>query len=386
MARLDWKAFETSIFSEISQLAQKHNAVNLAQGFPDFDGPKEVKDAAIAAIQDGFSQYAPSYGILELRRSLAQRQKKLYGVNYVPEDEITVFSGATEALFCSIVGLCSPGDEIICFEPFYDSYPAAAMLAGATLKTVPLKAPDWTFEPKDLADAISSRTKLLILNTPHNPTGKVFNRDELKIIAELVIRHNITVITDEVYEELVFSPARHFPLITLPGMRDRTVCISSFSKTFSLTGWKVGYAFAPKHLSKFIRIPHQYTVFCSATPLQWGMVAALELGDDYFHLFREEYAKRRVALYEMLRKHGFECRLPAGSYFIMADYSALSDEEDYEFAVRLIQEAGVAAIPVSSFYNDKIKAKRELRYLRFGFCKDLKTIINADKKLASYFG
>jgi len=386
MARLDWKPFESSIFSEVSQLAQKHNAVNLAQGFPDFDGPKEVKDAAVAAIQDGFNQYAPSAGILELRRSLAKRQKKQYSVSYEPEDEVTIFSGATEALFCSIIGLCSPGDEIVCFEPYYESYPAAAMMAGATIKTVQLKAPDWSFEPNDLAAAISDRTKMLILNTPHNPTGKVFSRDELKVIAELVIRHNLIVITDEVYEELVFSPARHFPLITIPGMRDRTVCISSFSKTFSLTGWKVGYAFAPKHLTKFIRIPHQYTVFCTTTPLQWGMLAALELGDDYFHLFREEYAKRRVCLYDMLRKHGFDCRLPAGSYFIMADYSALSDEEDYEFAKRLIIEAGVAAIPVSGFYLDSAKAKRELRYVRFGFCKDLKTIMNADKRLSSYLG
>ncbi|MFW7377732.1 MAG: pyridoxal phosphate-dependent aminotransferase [Oligoflexus sp.] len=386
MARLDWKAFESSIFSEISQLSQKHNAVNLAQGFPDFDGPKEVKEAAITAIQDGFNQYAPSNGILELRRSLAARQKKLYSVNYQPEDEITIFSGATEALFCSIVGLCSPGDEIICFEPFYESYPAAAMLAGASLKTVPLQAPDWQFDAKSLADAITSRTKMLILNTPHNPTGKVFNRDELKSIAELVIRHNLIVVTDEVYEELVFSPARHFPLITIPGMRDRTVCVSSFSKTFSLTGWKVGYAFAPKHLTKFIRIPHQYTVFCSTTPLQWGMLAALELGDDYFHLFREEYAKRRMALYEVLRKHGFECRLPAGTYFIMADYSALSDEDDYEFVQRLVTEAGVAAIPTSGFYLDAAKAKREMRYVRFGFCKDLKTIATADRCLGSYFG
>jgi N-succinyldiaminopimelate aminotransferase len=385
MSRRDWKSFESSIFSEISQLADQYQAVNLAQGFPDFDGPEEIKEAAIQAIRNGHNQYAPSYGLMELRRRLCDRQSKIYGVTYKPDTECTIFSGATEAIYCTLRAMCSPGDEVLTFEPFYESYHAVATMVGATLKTLPLKPPQWDFDPAQLAEAITDKTKVLILNTPHNPTGKVFSRDELKAIAELVVKHNLVVMTDEVYEELVFSPARHFPLIALPGMRDRTVCISSFSKTFSMTGWKVGYAFAPRHLTKFIRIPHQYTVFCSATPLQWGMLAALDLGDDYFHVYREEYAKRRVALYEMLTKHGFECRLPEGSYFIVADYRGLSEDHDREFVEKLIREAGVAAIPLSGFYLDPQRAQNKYRLVRFGFCKNLKTIHTADKRLANYF-
>ncbi|MBC7661639.1 MAG: aminotransferase class I/II-fold pyridoxal phosphate-dependent enzyme [Chitinophagaceae bacterium] len=375
-----WQKFETSIFSKMSQLAQTHQAVNLAQGFPDFDGPQAIKDAAIQAIRGDKNQYAPAYGVLELRKALAERQKDSYSLDYNPQDEVTVFSGATEAIFCTIVGLCQAGDEIISFEPFYDSYPAAAMLSGAVMKTVALKAPNWTFDIEDLKAQITPKTKLLLLNTPNNPTGKVFSRKELLAIAQLAKDHNFFVMTDEVYEELIYSPARHMPIATVPGMKDRTILVSSTSKTFSMTGWKIGYAFAPAFLTKAIRIPHQYTVFCSATPLQYGMIAALKLSYDYYHVLREEYSERRAALFKLLVEMGFECHLPEGTYFIVANHKNLLDIPDTEFAVWLTKVVGVACIPVSSFYADPEVAAKTSRYVRFGFCKDIATIEAAGAK------
>lgn len=376
-----WRKFETSIFSKMSQLAQTYQAVNLAQGFPDFDGPQQIKDAAIEAIKGPFNQYAPAVGVLDLRKALADRQKESYGLDYNPLDEITVFSGATEAIFCTIVGLCEPGDEVIAFEPFYDSYPAATMLSGATLKTVPLNAPDWSFDIEDLKKAITPKTKLMLLNTPHNPTGKVFKRDELLAIASLAKDHNFVIMTDEVYEELIYSPARHLPMATLPGMRDRTILVSSTSKTYSMTGWKVGYAFAPAHLTKLIRIPHQYTVFCSATPLQYGMISGLRMSYEYYHLLRNEYEDRRLALYKMLKENGFECTLPPGTYFILANHKKLLDIPDTEFSVWLTKEVGVACIPVSAFYTEPEEAAKSSRWVRFGFCKDLQTIAAAAERM-----
>lgn len=376
-----WRKFETSIFSKMSQLAQTYQAVNLAQGFPDFDGPQAIKDAAIDAIKGPFNQYAPAVGVLELRKALAERQKETVNLDYNPLDEITVFSGATEAIFCTIVGLCEPGDEVIAFEPFYDSYPAATMLAGATLKTVSLNPPNWDFNIENLKAQITPKTRLLLLNTPHNPTGKVFKRDELLQIAALAKEHNFLIMTDEVYEELIYAPARHLPMAVLPGMRDRTILVSSTSKTYSMTGWKVGYAFAPAYLTKLIRIPHQYTVFCSATPLQYGMIQGLRLSHEYYHLLRTEYEERRTALYTLLQSCGFECRQPEGTYFIVANFKNLLDIPDVEFASWLTKEVGVACIPVSAFYADPEAAAQTSRWVRFGFCKDLATIEAAAERL-----
>jgi aspartate/methionine/tyrosine aminotransferase len=380
MQQSRWHKFEISIFSKMSQLAQTHQAVNLGQGFPDFDGPQSIKDAAIAAIKSDKNQYAPSVGILELRKAIADRQRDNYSLIYNPQDEVTVFSGGTEAIFCTIVGLCQAGDEIITFAPFYDSYPAATMLSGATLKTVDLKAPNWNFDIEELKAAITAKTKLLLLNSPNNPTGKVFKRDELLEIAKLAKEHNFYVMTDEVYEELVYPPARHMPFSTIPGMQERTILVSSTSKTFSMTGWKIGYAMAPAALTKAIRIPHQFTTFCSATPLQYGMVHALRLSYDYYHVLREEYSERRTALYNLLIEHGFECKQPEGTYFIVANHKNLLDIPDTEFANWLIKEVGVACIPVSAFYENPEEKALESRYVRFGFCKDLQTIAAAAEK------
>jgi aspartate/methionine/tyrosine aminotransferase len=376
-----WQRFETSIFSKMTQLANTFQAVNLAQGFPDFDGPDLIKDAAIAAIKTDKNQYAPAYGVADLRKALVDRQRETYGLDYNALDEVTVFSGATEAIFCTIVGLCQPGDEVITFEPFYDSYPAATMISGASFKTISLKAPNWSFDIADLKAAITPRTKLLLLNTPNNPTGKVFTRNELFEIAALAKEHGFYVMTDEVYEELVYTPARHMPFASIPGMRERTILVSSTSKTFSLTGWKVGYAFAPSDLTRQIRIPHQYTVFCSATPLQYGMIRALEMSHEYYSRLREEYAVRRLALYNLLVETGFECHLPEGTYFIVASHKKLLDVPDVEFAEWLTREVGVACIPLSAFYDKPTEVAKTSRHVRFGFCKNTDTIKAAGEKL-----
>ncbi len=254
------------------------------------------------------------------------------------------------------------------------------MIAGATLKTVPLKAPKWSFDMEELKKQITPKTKLLLLNTPNNPTGKVYSRQELLDIAALAKEHNFYVMTDEVYEELVYLPARHMPFATIPGMKERTILVSSTSKTFSMTGWKVGYAFAPKELSRLIRIPHQYTVFCSATPLQYGMVPALQFSQEYYHQLRNEYSDRRIALYNLLKEVGFDCQLPEGTYFIVADHKKILDIPDTEFAEWLTKEVGVACIPVSAFYADPEATAKSSRYVRFGFCKDVKTINAAGDK------
>lgn len=382
MLRPEWKAYETSIFSEMSQLAQTHNAVNLAQGFPDFDGPDEIKQAATKAIRDGKNQYAPSHGIIELREKLAERQLESTGISYNPATEVTVFSGATEAMFCAITALCKPGDVIHCFEPFYESYPFAADLVGASLKAIPLNPPDWTIDFERLESELGPKSTAFVLNTPHNPTGRVFTKAELEKLAALITKYNLVLITDEVYEELVFTPSRHLAPATIQGLKERTISISSTSKTYSFTGWKIGYAFAPEALTRLIRIPHQYTVFCSAAPLQWGMLAALDLSKTYYHLFREDYAKRRHALYLCLQKHGFKCKPPEGSYFITADYSSISDLNDQDFARELTKRVNVATIPISGFYNDPKEAAKQLRYVRFAFCKDLTTIAKAERLLS----
>ncbi len=377
-----WQAFASSIFSKMSLMANAHQAVNLAQGFPDFDGPDEIKEAAIAAIRGSFNQYAPSIGLAELRRQLAKRQEAQYGLSYDFAEEVTVFSGATEAIFCCILGLCRPGDEVITFEPFFDCYPAATSMAGAQLKTAALKAPNWTIDWAALESQISPKTKLLMFNSPHNPSGKVFRQDELERLAALAEKHNLIVVTDEVYEELIFSPAKHIPMASIKGMRDRTITISSTAKTFSLTGWKVGFTFAEKSLSALIRIPHQYTVFCSATPLQAGMVEAFRLSPEYFANFRQLYTERRDCLLAILRDYDFECDAPEGTYFITADYRRLRDIPDFAFAEWLTKEVGVACLPISSFYLDSASAAQRNRRVRFAFCKEVSTLQAARQKFA----
>ncbi len=377
-----WEHFGTSIFSVMTQKSLAAGAVNLAQGFPDFDGPEAVKDAAIRAIKGGLNQYAPAPGLLELRKLLAARQERRTGLRFDPDTEVTVLSGATEAIYCAFQAFFRPGDEILAFAPYYDSYPAAAFGAGARLVGVPLEAPDFRFDAARLARAVTPRTRAIILNTPHNPTGRVFDRDELEVVRKLALEHDLLVITDEVYEELVYAPARHVSFATLPGMAERTLTISSTSKTFSFTGWKVGYAFAPVALTKALRAVHQFTVFCSATPLQAGMIEALKLPETYFEELRADYAVRRRALLRILDGAGFKCSEPQGTYFILADYAAHRDVPDREFADWLTQEVKVACIPLSVFHDDPTAAERTNRHVRFAFCKGMDTFRAAEANLA----
>jgi N-succinyldiaminopimelate aminotransferase len=378
-----WQGFQTSIFTQMTQKAIKAGAVNLAQGFPDFDGPDEIKDAAIAAIKNGLNQYAPATGLPELRQLLARRQSARMDMAIDADTETTVFSGATEALYCATQALLEPGDELIAFEPFYDSYPAGAHAAGAKLVGVPLNPPEFAFDPKALANAITPRTKAIIVNTPHNPTGRVFGQAELEVIRELALKHDLWVITDEVYEELVYAPHRHIHLATMPGMAERTVTISSTSKTFSMTGWKVGYAFAKPALTGALRAVHQFTVFCSATPLQAGMIAALKLAPSYFSELNQDYKTKRDDLLKVLRDAGFKVRTPEGTYFALADYSPVFKGKDTDFADKLTSDVKVACIPISGFYTDPRAAAAKLSYVRFAFCKGKDTVNAAAKNLAA---
>jgi N-succinyldiaminopimelate aminotransferase len=376
-----WDQFGTSIFSQMTQRANAAAAINLAQGFPDFDGPDVLKEAAIEAIRSGHNQYAPMAGLSRLRELLARRQAKKYALAYDPVDEVTVYSGATEAIFCAFQAFLEAGDEIIALEPFYDSYAAAAYAAGARLVGVPLRPPQFDLDVEALEKAWTPRTKAIMVNTPHNPTGHVLSEAERRAICDFAIRRDLVVVTDEVYEELVYEPHAHVPLATLSGMRDRTAVISSTSKTFSMTGWKVGYCFAPPLLTKAMRTVHQFTVFCSATPLQHAMIAALELGDDYYSELRASYRARRDLLTRLLREAGFSVAEAQGSYFVLADYAARKDLPDVAFCQWLTSELKVAAIPISVFYTDVPKAARELRYARFAFCKGEDTLLEAGRRL-----
>lgn len=374
MPSAKWSRFGTSIFSLMTQAANRHGAVNLAQGFPNFDGPAEIKEAAIEAIRGELNQYAPSIGLPRLRAVLSERMAKVSGLLYSPDDEITVYSGATEALFCTFQAFLSPGDEILAFAPFFDCYPAGAFSSAAKLVEIPLTAPDWTFSTTDIEARITAKTKAILVNTPHNPTGRVFSRAELQVVAEIAQKYDLLVITDEVYEELVFDGKAFTRMATLPGMRERTVVISSSAKTYSLTGWKVGFTYAPAHLTQELRAVHQFTVFCSATPLQAGMVAALQLPDSYYENLRREYQARRDLLCGGLESLGFKFRRPEGTYFVVADYSHMSTLPDREFSLWLTEHKKVAVIPTSVFYENPREVASKQSYVRFAFCKDLATL------------
>ena len=376
-----WRDFGTSIFTVMTQKAIASGAVNLAQGFPDFDGPMVIKDAAIAAIKAGRNQYAPAPGIPELRQLLAQRKAEQSQRTYDWNSEVTIFSGASEAIFCALQALFDPGDEILAFEPYFDSYPAAAHSSGAHIVGIPLDPPSFTFTRSSLEKAVTKRTRGLLLNSPHNPTGRAFNQAELEMLRDFVLAHDLLVITDEVYEELVYGPAKHQSIADFPNMAERSIVISSTAKTFSFTGWKIGYAFAPKELTAALRAVHQFTVFCSATPLQYGMIAAMELGPEYFIELRQDYRQRRDLLLTELRASGFRAEAPEGTYFIVADYSDLSTLDDLNFASQLTEQHKVAAIPISVFYTDQQLAARRYRYVRFAFCKNRTTIADAGARL-----
>ena len=379
------RGFGTSVFTEISALGIECGAVNLGQGFPDFAGPAWVKQAASAAIEADLNQYAPSSGLPRLREAVAATWQAFGRRSIDPQTEVTVASGATEVLFAAIQALIDPGDEVVLFEPFYDAYVPDILMAGGQPRYVTLYPPDathsaWWFDNAALAQAFSSRTKAILLNTPQNPTGKVFTTSELLQIAKLAHAHDVIVIADEVYDQLVFSETEHVSIATLPTMWERTLTINSIGKTFSLTGWKVGYAVGPAHLNAALRSAHQWVTFATATPLQAASAVALEqaLTNDYYTTFRAEYGERLALLREMLEMAGLPTLPVEGSYFIMADLRETGFASDAEFCRWLTKIVGVAAIPPSAFYAN---AEETPLLARFCFAKELATIRAAGERL-----
>ncbi|MEM6795783.1 MAG: pyridoxal phosphate-dependent aminotransferase [Acidobacteriota bacterium] len=359
------QGFGTTIFTEMTRHAQRFDAVNLGQGFPDFDGPEVIRQAAEEALRGGFNQYAPMPGLPALRQAIAEHQRRFYGLEIDPDREVLVTHGATEGVFATLQALCEMGDEVVIFEPFYDSYRASIAMAGAVDRRYTLLAPDFALEPDRLERLITAKTRAILLNSPHNPTGKVFTREELETIARLARQHDLLVISDEVYEHLVFD-GEHVPIATLPGMAERTVTVSSAGKTFSFTGWKVGWVIAPAAVIDAVRTAHQFITFSVASPFQPAVAKALALDDEFFRELLESYRSRRDFLCEGLRRVGFEVIEPAGSYFLVADIRPLGFRDDVEFCRLLPELVGVAAIPPTAFYVDK-KAGRHLA--RFAFCK-----------------
>jgi N-succinyldiaminopimelate aminotransferase len=374
------EGFGTTIFTEMTRLANERGAINLAQGFPDFDGPDFAKDAAIAAIREGHGQYARMTGLPEIHRALSEKYRRDYGLAYAADTELTVCSGATEAIFAAIQGTCDAGDEVVLFEPWYDSYKASVVMAGAVPRTLRLRAPDWSFDRAEARRAFSAKTRVLLLNSPHNPTGKVFTREELEFLAGLCREFGTICVTDEVYEHLVYDGHRHVPMASLPEMRERTITISSFGKTFSLTGWKIGWAAAPSELTAAVRAAHQFITFATATPLQLGAAAALQAGPEYYAALAAEYLARRDYLVGALSRIGFDVTAPAGTYFACADFQPFGFDDDRKFARHLIEEFGVAAIPPSVFYQDPGQPQT---YVRFAFCKKRETLEAAVERLGA---
>jgi aspartate/methionine/tyrosine aminotransferase len=370
----------TTIFTTMSRLAAEHNAVNLGQGFPDFDGPDWIKEEACEAMRSGLNQYAPMSGVLSLKRAVAGYHRHFYGLEWNPDTDITVTAGATEALFSVMLALIEPGDEVIVFEPYYDSHQANVLLAGGTPKYITLRKPDFHFDAEALERLVTPGTTMIVLNNPDNPTGKVFTRGELEAIADIAIRHDLLVLSDEVYEFLTYD-ATHIPIATLPGMHERTITVSSTGKTFGMTGWKIGYAMANPMLTKAIQKVHQFVTFAVNTPGQHAMAHALARLPEYLPEFRTEYRRKRDLLYEGLRGTVFVPHLAEGSYFTMADIPASLGMDDLATAMTLVTEHGVASIPPSAFYSSSDEGGT---MLRFCFAKRDETIREGIRRLQSF--
>jgi N-succinyldiaminopimelate aminotransferase len=368
----------TTIFAEMSALAARTGAVNLGQGFPDSDGPAEVRDAAIAAIEGGVNQYPPGDGFLDLREAVAEHQRRFWDLEVDPEGEVIVTAGATEAIAAAVLALCGPGDEVVAFEPTYDSYTAVAAMAGATLRTVTLEAPSYAFDEAALRAAVTPRTRVLLLNSPHNPTGKVFDDEELGLIARLCVEHDLVAVTDEVYEHMVFE-GRHVPLASLPGMAGRTLTISSAGKTFSFTGWKIGWACGPAGLVDAVRTTKQFLTFTNGAPFQPAVAVGLRLPDPYFRHLRDDLLAKRDLLCEGLAAAGFEVLRPAGTYFVTVDIRPVEPGGDgLAFCRSLPERCGVVAVPTGVFYADP-ETGRHL--VRFAFCKRREVLEEAAERL-----
>lgn len=371
--------FTESVIREMTRLAHLHQAVNLSQGFPDFPAPEEIKEAARRAIAADVNQYAITWGARPLREAIAWKFERLYGVVVDPERDVTVTCGSTEAMIAALLAILDPGDEVVVFEPFYENYGPDAILSSAAPRFVKLRPPDWSFDEDELARAFGPKTRAIILNTPNNPTGKVFGRRELEVIAELCQRHDAVAVTDEIYEHILYDGSVHVPIATLPGMGDRTVTINGMSKTYSVTGWRVGWAIAPATLTGAIRKVHDFLTVGAAAPLQEAGALALHLPDAYYVQLAEGYRRRRDRLVAILEAAGFRVYRPLGAYYVMTEIDALGWDDDVAFVRHLVEEVGVAAVPGSSFYNDPADGRRQVR---FAFCKQDATLDEAERRLA----
>jgi aminotransferase len=384
-------AFADSVFGEMTRLAKLHKAVNLSQGFPDFEAPAAIKDAACAAIRRDQNQYAPPYGTPALCEAIARDFTRRHGVPVVPDEQVTVCCGSTEAMMAVMLSCVDPGDEVIVFEPFYENYGPDAILSGASprfvrLRNLPAEAPgakagpDWAFDPDELKAAFCNRTRAIVINSPNNPTGKVFSRSELQVIADFCQRWDVIAISDEIYEHILFDGVAHVPIASLPGMAERTVTTSGLSKTFSVTGWRIGWAIAPAALSGGIRKIHDFLTVAAPTPFQDAGALALAMPDEIYTTLAADYQAKRDLLIEILERQGLTCYKPRGAYYLMADVSRFGFKSDADFAQYLIKDIGVATIPGSSFYHDPTTAPQTVR---FCFSKRDETLREAGRRLAS---
>ncbi|MER5707690.1 pyridoxal phosphate-dependent aminotransferase [Streptomyces sp. NPDC042898] len=373
--------FGTTIFAEMSALAARTGSINLGQGFPDTDGPEEIREAAVRALRDGRgNQYPPGPGVPELRQAVADHQRQWYGLEYDPDTEVLVTAGATEAIAAALLALVEPGDEVIALEPYYDSYAACVAMAGGTRVPVTLRPHEgaYVLDLDELRAAVTDRTRLILLNTPHNPTGTVLTRAELTAVAELAIERDLLVVTDEVYEHLVFDGTEHIPLASLPGMRDRTVTIGSSGKTFSFTGWKVGWITASPELTTAVRSAKQFLTYVSSGPFQYAIAEALRLPATYFDGLRADLQAKRDLLSEGLAQAGFEVYRPAGTYFVTTDIRPLGADDGFAFCRTLPERAGVVAIPNAVFYDHR---EAGAPFVRFAFCKKTEVLEEAVSRL-----
>lgn len=375
--------FRESVIREMTRLALKHGAVNLAQGFPDFSAPAELKAAAQRAIADDFNQYPITWGTKPFRDAICQSYRRFYQIEIDPERELTVCCGATEGMIATLLALLNAGDEVVIFEPFYENYWPDSQLSGATCRYVRLRLPDFTFDPNELKAAFTSQTRAVILNSPNNPTGRVFEVAQLKLLAQLCEEHDCLLITDEIYEHIVFDGAKHIPPITIDGLRDRCVLVNSLSKTYSVTGWRVGWVIAPPELTSSIRKVHDFLTVGAATPLQQAGLTALALPDEYFANLAATYQAKRDQLVSILERTGFRCYVPQGAYYVMCDISSFGFKDDVIMCRHLVEEIGVAAVPGSSFFSDAADGRN---LIRFCFAKKTETLQAAGERLQKLRG
>ncbi len=375
--------FTESVIREMTRVARRFDAINLAQGFPDFSAPQLLKDAACQAIQADVNQYAITWGTTALRDALVKKYSDWYGMAVDPDAEITVTCGATEAMAAVMLACMDPGEEVVVMEPFYENYGPDAVLCDAAPVFLPLKAPWFRLDADELRSLVTSRTRAIVVNTPNNPSGRVFDHDEMNAIAEMCMEHDLLAITDEIYEHIIYE-GKHVPMAMIPGMRERTIVISGLSKTFSITGWRIGTIIAPPELTSAIRKVHDFLTVGAPAPLQAACAAGMEgLGRDYYTGMAQEYLERRDILYAGLRDAGFRCSPPEGAYYIMADFSELSDLDDVAFSKFLASECGVAPVPGSSFYNRREDGDK---LVRFAFCKQAETLRRAVARLRTFYG